>query len=99
MLEALGKPVPASIFFSLTSLWLFALAASAAAPLSFRRTIFKFRGKTASNKADSFLMSIPGQKSLVLGAFVLGLLFAIISIVAASVHVTMSSEARDTPIA
>jgi hypothetical protein len=99
MLEALGKPVPAAIFFSLTALWLFALAVSAAIPLTFRRFIFKCRGKTTSDKTDSLSMTIPGQKRLVIGASVFGTILAIIAIVAASVHLTINSGASDIPIA
>jgi len=99
MLEALGKPVPAAIFFSLTALWLFALAVSAAIPLTFRRFILKCRGKTMSDKTDSLSMTIPGQKRLVIGASVFGTILAIIAIVAASVHLTINSGASDIPIA
>jgi hypothetical protein len=98
MLEALGKSAPAAIFFSLTSLWLFVLAFAAAVPLSYSRVMNRFRRKQVSTKPDTFLLTIPGQKSLVIGASILGASLAIIAIIAATFHIQMNSS-NDTPIA
>jgi len=98
MLEALGSSAPAAIFFSVTSLWLFVLAFAAALPLSYSRVMNRCRRKKVSTKPDTFSLTIPGQKPLVIGASILGAFLAIIAIIAATFHIQMNSG-NDTPIA